>query len=97
MDTLGGDKELLAGLVPVRVTEVDDGEGSATAGVVDDVLHHTLKQKTHFGLQNPSLENGDVTFAMIAVSKNKITWADSSELLFFHHCSLMLSSLDPPK
>merc|ERR1719443_1039023 len=50
VDTLGGDKELLAGLVPVRVTEVDDGEGSATAGVVDDVLHHTLNVSIPLGV-----------------------------------------------
>merc|ERR1719336_3171587 len=42
VDTLGGDEELLAGLVPVGIAEVDDSKGSTTAGVVNDVLHHTL-------------------------------------------------------
>jgi len=35
---LGGDEQLLADLVAVGVAEVDDGQGSATARVVDDVL-----------------------------------------------------------
>merc|ERR1719461_2790016 len=50
VDALGGDEELLPGLVPVRVTEVDDGKGSATAGVVDDVLHHTLDVSIPLGV-----------------------------------------------
>merc|ERR1712244_176322 len=39
---LGGDEQLLPGLVPVGVAEVDDGQGGATAGVVDDVLDDSL-------------------------------------------------------
>ena len=38
---LVGDKGLGDGLELVRVTELDLGEGSTTAGVVDDLLHHT--------------------------------------------------------
>lgn len=37
---LGGDEQLLADLVAVGVAEVDDGQRSATAGIVDDVLKH---------------------------------------------------------
>jgi len=39
---LSGDEQLLPGLVPVGVAEVDDGQRSAATGVVDDVLHDTL-------------------------------------------------------
>jgi len=39
---LGGDEQLLADLVAVGVAEVDDGQGSATAGVVDDVLEDRM-------------------------------------------------------
>lgn len=35
---LGGDEQLLADLVAVGIAEVDDGQRSATAGIVDDVL-----------------------------------------------------------
>jgi len=40
--TFGGNEQLLPGLVAVGVTEVDDGQGGATTGVVDDVLYDTL-------------------------------------------------------
>merc|ERR1712121_105822 len=40
--TFGGNEQFLPGLVPVWVTEVDDGQGCATTGVVDDVLDDTL-------------------------------------------------------
>jgi len=42
VDALGGDEQLLTGLVPVWVPEVNDGQGCAPARVVDDVLDHTL-------------------------------------------------------
>merc|ERR1719166_799083 len=42
VDALGGDEQLLPGLIPVGVPEVDDGQGGAPTGIVDDVLHHTL-------------------------------------------------------
>jgi len=35
-------EQLLPGLVAVRIAEVDDGQGCATAGIVDDVLDDTL-------------------------------------------------------
>ena len=39
---LSSDQQLLLGLVAVGVSEVGDGQGSSTAGIVDDVLHHSL-------------------------------------------------------
>ncbi len=39
---LGGDEQLLARLVPVGITEVDDGERSTTTGIMDDVLNDSL-------------------------------------------------------
>jgi len=38
----GGNEQFLPGLVPVGVAEVDDGEGGATTGVVNDVLYDSL-------------------------------------------------------
>jgi hypothetical protein len=38
--TLDGNKQLFAGLEAVWVAEMDDGEWSATAGIVDDVLKY---------------------------------------------------------
>merc|ERR1719339_821721 len=40
--TLSSDKELLLGLVAVWVTEVSDGKGSTTTGVMDDVFDNSL-------------------------------------------------------
>merc|ERR1719209_1677500 len=39
---LSGDQQLLLRLVAVGISEVGDGQGSSTAGIVDDVLHHSL-------------------------------------------------------
>ena len=41
--TLSGDEELLLCLVAVWVTEVSNGKGSATAGVMDDVFDDSLE------------------------------------------------------
>ena len=40
--TFGGDEKLLLHLVAVGVPKVSPSQGSATAGVVDDLLDHSL-------------------------------------------------------
>ena len=47
---LSGDEQLLADLVAVGIAEVDDGEGSATAGIVDDVPDDALDVAITFGV-----------------------------------------------
>jgi len=47
---LGGNEQLLPDLVTIRIAEVDDGEGSTTAGVMDDVFHDTLDVAITFGV-----------------------------------------------
>ena len=42
--TFSGHEQLLLGLVPVWVTEVDDSQWCTTAGVVDDVTDDTLER-----------------------------------------------------
>ena len=43
--TFGSHEQLLPDLVPVRVTEVNDSQRSAAAGVVDDVTDDTLGRR----------------------------------------------------
>lgn len=58
MDALSGDEELGPLLEAVRVTEGHFGQGSSTAGVMDDILreerrgddHHTLHTLTNNNL-----------------------------------------------
>lgn len=41
---LGGDEQFLAKLVAVGITEVNDGQGCATTGIVHDILNKLKKQ-----------------------------------------------------
>lgn len=51
---LGSDEQLLADLVAVGIAEVDDGERSATAGIVDDVPDDALDVAITFGVVDGS-------------------------------------------
>merc|ERR1719394_714942 len=47
---LHGDERLLTLLESVRISELDDSQWCASAGVVDDVLHHSLDVSVTLGI-----------------------------------------------
>ena len=64
--TLGGDEQLLVGAVVVSVTELHLAEGSATAGVVNDVVNNALDVTMALG-KIDGAELGS-SFAVVGVS-----------------------------
>ena len=47
----------MSDLVAVRIAEVDLGQGSATAGVVDDLLDDALEWNEEYKVKHGSLKN----------------------------------------
>jgi len=65
VQALDGDERLLALLESVGISELDDGQGRATAGVVDDILDDTLDVSVTLGVVGGAKAGGAFTMFVV--------------------------------